>query len=220
MIVTIDGPAASGKSTAARGLARALGIAYLDTGATYRAVTLKALREKLDLCDEAALVKLARRMDLRLHPCAEGLRVELDGEDVTDDIRRSEVSEMSRHAAGSPQVRQVLTALQRCIGAELGSFVTEGRDQGSVVFPQADFKFYLVAAPEVRARRRCEEQKARGESSEYEQTLRAILRRDELDRNRAVAPLVKPQGAIEIDTSEMTIQQVIDALRRRVEQPG
>jgi len=213
----MDGPAGSGKSTAARELAKALGIAFLDTGATYRAVTLKALRAGVDLADEAALVDLARPMDLLLIPTAGGLEVRLDGRDVTREIRSEEVSAKSHHAAGSAAVRQVLVALQRRLGAALGSFVAEGRDQGSVVFPQADVKFYLDARPEVRARRRHEEMLADGHPSDYEQVLESILRRDARDRSRPVAPLVKPDGAITIDTSDVTVVEVVELLRRHVE---
>jgi len=217
MIITIDGPAGSGKSTAARGLARALGIAYLDTGATYRAVTLKALRDGVDLEDEVALVALARRIDLKLIPGPEGPVVLLDGEDVSGEIRSEEVSNSSHHVAGSPAVRAVLVDLQRRIGRQLGDFVAEGRDQGSVVFPEADVKFFLIARPEQRARRRHEDLLAAGENVEYTQVLRAIRKRDARDSSRSVAPLVKPEGAIEIDTSDNTIEQTAAELLRRVE---
>jgi len=217
MIVTIDGPAASGKSTAARELASALHIAYLDTGATYRAVTLKALREKTDLKDDTALAAAARGMDLKMIPTPGGLRVLLDGRDVSGEIRSWQVSSNAHYVARSPATRKVLVELQRRIGAELGDFVTEGRDQGSVVFPQAEVKFFLNASPEVRARRRCEELGARGEPVGYEQTLRAITQRDVQDCSRGVAPLVRPDGAVEIDTSEMTVPQVVAELRRHVE---
>lgn len=217
MVITIDGPAGSGKSTVARELAKALGIAFLDTGATYRAVTLKALRSGADLTDEAALAELARTMDLSFRQSGGTLEVMLDGRDVTRDIRSEEVSDQSRHAARSPAVREVLVGLQRRLGEQLGSFVAEGRDQGSVVFPGADVKFYLDAAPEVRARRRHEEMLSHGHPSNFEKVLDAIVQRDERDRNRPVAPLTKPAGAVEIDTSEMTIRQVVDTLRRHVE---
>jgi len=216
MIITIDGPAGSGKSTAARELARALGIAFLDTGATYRAVTLRALRSRVDLAEESALAELARQMDIRFVPTDEGLRILLDGQDVTSDLRTEEVSAASHHAAQSPAVREVLVALQRRLGQRLGSFVAEGRDQGSVVFPEADVKFYLDARPEVRADRRHEQLLAAGQPSDRERVLEAIVRRDALDTNRAVAPLVRPAGAIVIDTSQMGIADVVEALVRHV----
>ena len=217
MVVTIDGPAGSGKSTAARELARALGVAYLDTGATYRAVTLKAIRDGVDMEDEETLADIARAIDLKLSAAADGLRVLLDGEDVSRAIRTEEVSEQSYYVARSPVVREVLVALQRRLGAQLGDFVAEGRDQGSVVFPDADVKFYLDASPEVRARRRCDEMLADGQDVRYEHVLQAIVERDGRDRARAVAPLVKPGGAIEIDTSDKAIPQVVTELLQRVE---
>lgn len=216
MIVTIDGPAGSGKSTAARGLAKALGVAYLDTGATYRAVTLKALREKTDLTDAAALADLARGMDLKLIPTDESLCVELDGLDVSDAIRSAEVSDNAHYVAAPPQVRKVLMDLQRRIGAELGDFVTEGRDQGSAVFPDADVKFYLDADAGVRARRRCAEMAARGEQADCPQVLEAIRQRDRRDRSRSADPLVRPAGAILIDTSDLTVDETIAEMRRHV----
>ena len=217
MIITIDGPAGSGKSTAARELAKALGITYLDTGATYRTATLKAVREGVDLADEKALAEMARRSDIRIIPAPNATQVLLDGRDVSREIRTEEVSEKSYYVARSPVVREVLVELQRRIGRDLGDFVAEGRDQGSVVFPDADIKFYLDASPQVRARRRTDEMLADGQNVRYEDVLAAILERDGRDRTRAVAPLVKPDGAIEIDTSEMSIEQVVAELRRRVE---
>jgi len=216
MIITIDGPAGSGKSTAARQLAKALGIAYLDTGATYRAATLMALREGIDMEDEPALAALGRRADIRLIPEEGGTRVLLDGRDVSREIRTEEVSEKSYYVARSPVVREVLVELQRRLGAELCDFVSEGRDQGSVVFPRADFKFYMDASPEVRARRRTDEMRADGQDVKYEHVLAAMLERDGRDRTRAVAPLVRPKGALDIDTSNMTIDQVVAELRRHL----
>ena len=217
MIITIDGPAGVGKSTAARELAEALGIAHLDTGATYRAVTLKALRCGVDMQNESALAKIAGGAQIHLITDDSPLRVLLDGQDVSESIRSQEVSDSSHLIARSPAVRNVLVQLQRAIGARLGDFVAEGRDQGSVVFPQADVKFYLDASPEVRATRRCQEMQGRGEDADYRQVLRAIIDRDERDRSRPVAPLVRPAGAIVIDTSDMNIEQVTAELLKHVE---
>jgi cytidylate kinase len=217
MIVTIDGPAGSGKSTAARNLAGKLKIAFLDTGATYRAATLKALREGADLEDEAELTEIARRMDLKMHPRYDGVHVFLDGRDVTNDIRSAKVTENSHYVARSSVVREVLVELQQRLGAGLGDFVAEGRDQGSVVFPDADFKFFLVANPEVRARRRHAEMVEAGQDVTYEDVLQAIVRRDGRDRSRSVAPLVKPPGSVEIDTTDNTIEQTTEELLRAVE---
>jgi len=220
MIITIDGPAGSGKSTAARLLAKTLGIAYLDTGATYRALTLAAMQRELNLADEAALADLAGRLDLHMEPAETGTVVVLNGRDVSAEIRTAEVTDKAHHAADSPAVRAVLVTLQRRIGAELarrsGGVVAEGRDQGSVVFPDADVKFYLDASPEVRARRRYEEMAARGEDVSLQQVLEAIRRRDQRDRSRPAGPLVRPPGAIEIDTSDMTVEQMVSELLRWV----
>jgi len=217
MIITMDGPAGAGKSTVARRLAEALHIAYLDTGATYRAATLRALRDGVDLTDSAALAAAVRKADIRLTPAADGLKVTLDGEDVTAEVRSDRVTTQVHHVAADPACREVLVELQRAIGRQLGSFVAEGRDQGSVVFPEADVKFYLTARPEVTAERRYKELKAAGEAVTYEQVLADIRRRDEHDRGREVAPLVVPAGAIEIDTSQMTVDEVVAELVRRVE---
>ncbi len=217
MIITIDGPAGSGKSTAARELAKALGISYLDTGATYRAVTLEAIRQGTDLTDDTGLSTIAREVDIRLVPEPQGVRVVLDGRDVTRRIRSAEVSDNSHYVARSPTCREILVALQRELGEQLGDFVAEGRDQGSVVFPDADIKFYLDAAPETRARRRYDEMKANGEQVEFDQVLQAILERNGKDRTRAVAPLVKPENAVELDTTDMDIPQVVAELLEHVE---
>ena len=219
MIITIDGPAGCGKSTAARELAKALGIARLDTGATYRAVTLLALRRGIDLADGAKLAELAREMDIRMVPTGGRIGVLLDGQDVTDEIRTEAVSANSRYAAASPPVREVLVGLQRRLGRQLGSFVTEGRDQGSVVFPDADLKFYLDARPAERARRRCEELRSDGQRADYAAVLAAMEDRDRRDRGRAVGPLRVPGGATVIDTSDMDIGQVTERMLQDVRAP-
>ena len=218
MIITIDGPAGSGKSTAARNLAKRLDVAFLDTGATYRAATLRALREGVDLTDKAALARCARDATIQLDSDGVELRVLLDGQDVSREIRTSRVTDNVRHLAKSPEVREVLVELQRRIGGQLGSFVTEGRDQGSVVFPDADVKFFLQADPAVRARRRVIDLRDAGEEVSFEAVLDAIEQRDRDDRNRPVGPLTEPEGAIQIDTTDLSPEQTVDALEQHVKE--
>ncbi len=217
MIITIDGPAGVGKSTAARKLAQALGIAYLDTGATYRAVTLAALRAGINLADEAALSDLAGKTPIEITPTPNGVSVLLAGEDVSADIRTPEVTNNTHYAASSKMVRSILVELQRKLAAQLGNCVTEGRDQGTVAFPDADVKFFLTATQEVRTQRRCDELKLAGQAVEYDKLFADLAQRDNRDRNRSVGPLTKPQGAIEVDTSENTIDQTLAAMLGYVE---
>ena len=182
MIVTIDGPAGSGKSTAARELARRLGVAYLDTGAMYRTVALRALRRGADLDDGEAMARQAREASLRLQPSSGAMHVMLDGEDVSSEIRSMRVTQATPYIARVPDVREALIAKQQQIGAELGSFVAEGRDQGSTVFPDADVKFFLDATLEKRAKRRYREMCGDGEQVNYDQVLDDLRQRDGNDR--------------------------------------
>jgi len=211
MIVTIDGPAAAGKSTVARALARRLGFHYLDTGATYRAVALAGLRHNVDWGRPHAVARLAAGLPIELH----GDRVLLDGEDVTDAIRSPGVTALTRHAADNPEVRRTLVELQRRAAAGQ-DVVTEGRDQGSVVFGDADCKFYLTASPEERARRRTGDFQAQGRSQPFESVLADINRRDREDVQRPVGPLVRPDDAVDVTTDGMTVDQVVDHLEKVV----
>ncbi len=220
MIITIDGPAGSGKSTAARNLAGALGCGFLDTGAMYRAVTLKALESLDDLSDGQAVSELARRAEIHLRNCPDGTTVHLDGRDVTDPIRTQRVTDHAHYVANCPEAREVLVEKQRQVGAELGDFVTEGRDQGSVVFPQADHKFFLVASPEVRARRRVAQLRQTGQEADYEDVLAKIAQRDRRDAGRSSGPLVKPEGAVEIDTSQTSPDQVVARMLEQIGRAG
>ncbi len=217
MIITIDGPAGVGKSTAARKLAAALSISYLDTGATYRAVTLAAMRAGLDLSDEDAMAQLSGSVQIQIVPGHDGTRVLLDGQDVSEAIRTPEVTNNTHYAANSPKVRSVLGQLQRKLAAELGDCVTEGRDQGTAVFPDADIKFYLTASDEIRTQRRHAELEQAGQTVEYTKLYEQLAQRDHSDRNRAVGPLTKPQGAIEVDTTGNTIEQTAAEILRHVE---
>jgi cytidylate kinase len=196
-IVTLDGPAAAGKSSAARLVARQLGLRFLDTGAMYRAVAWKAGR--LGLTDPSGIAVMIRTTRLTIDP--EG--VTCDGEDITRAIRDPQVTASVRPIADSPECRAELVRMQQEIG-RAGGLVTEGRDQGSVVFPDAEFKFYLDATLDVRAKRRHLQ-----EGGDFEALRRALERRDEEDKARKAGPLVKPSGAVEIDTSGLTLPEVV-----------
>jgi cytidylate kinase len=207
MIVTIDGPAGAGKSSAARALAQRLGFSFLDTGAMYRAVALAAIRRKLDWNDAAALPALART--LKIHWTGES--VLLDGEDVTHTVRSSEVTTVTHYAANNPQVRAHLVELQRAVARE-GNWVTEGRDQGTVVFPHAECKFFLTASPLERARRRWNDLQAHGERLSLEEVLATQAQRDQSDELRAVGPLRRAQDAIEINTDNQDPDEVVSRM--------
>ena len=216
MIVAIDGPAGAGKSTIAKALARELAWAYLDSGAIYRAITLKAMRAGADLSDGAALCELVHTTDLRLTAEREGTRVVLDGEDVTQSIRSSEVTSQVHHVAGCAPLRQAIIPLQRGF-AESSDLVAEGRDMGTVVFPDAELKFYLSASPEERARRRQLELEAKGEDATVEKVLADIAERDRRDTTRDAAPLRQADDATVVDTTDLTIGQVVSTLRQQIE---
>ncbi len=207
MIITIDGPAGAGKSSVAKMLARRLSFRFLDTGAMYRAVALAAVRHGLDWDAPDDLARLARKIHLRL----DGERMFLDGEDVTDAIRTSEVTAVTRYAAGNPQVRERLVELQREAAAGQ-NVVTEGRDQGTVAFPSAECKIFLTATPLERARRRLRELQTRSEPVTLEQVLAAQQRRDREDAARAVGPLKPAADAVDICTDGMTLEQVVEKL--------
>ncbi len=224
MIITIDGTVGSGKSTAASGLARRLGLRHLDTGAMYRALTLKALEAGADLDDPAALETLARASTVELEGDPGRRRVRLDGRDVTDRIRENRVSTHSHYLARTPGVRRVLVEAQRAFARRVGGVVAEGRDQGTVVFPDADVKFFLDAAPEERARRRQRELEGRGRYVSYRQVLRELRERDRRDTTREADPLRAAETAVRIDTTDLDIDGMIEALvrevRRRVKGDG
>jgi cytidylate kinase len=211
MIVTIDGPAGAGKSSAARLLASRLGFDYLDTGAMYRAVTLAGLRAGIDLRDQAALAELLAGLRLEMPPG----RVLLNGEDVTAAIRTAEVTAASAPVADSPVVRRRLVELQRQL-AQGRDIVCEGRDQGTLVFPDAACKFFLTADPVERARRRQREMLARGEAVDLAELLRAQEARDRRDAARDLAPMVPAPDAIHLDSTHLTLEQVVDRMEEEV----
>ena len=211
MIITIDGPAGAGKSSAARALARRLGFEFLDTGAMYRAVTLAALRAGTDRGDQEALARLLDGLCLEMPPG----RVLLDGEDVSGLIRTAEVTAASGAIADSPAVRRRLGSLQRAIAAGR-DMVCEGRDQGTVVFPDAACKFFLMADPEERARRRQREMASRGEAVDWREVLRAQEARDRRDAARDLAPMVPAADAVVLDSTHLTLEQVLDRMEQEV----
>lgn len=211
MIVTIDGPAGSGKSSAARLLAQRLGFDFLDTGAMYRAVTFAGLRAGIDAADEPALERLLDGMQLEMPPG----RVLLDGADVTRDIRTPEVTARTGAIADSPTVRRRLVAWQRAI-ADGRNVVTEGRDQGTIVFPGAEAKFFLVADPVERARRRHREIQARARDIPFDEVLAAQRERDERDAARDIAPMVPARDAIVLDSTRLTPDEVVRVMEQQV----
>jgi cytidylate kinase len=217
MIVTIDGPAGSGKSTAARKLAAALGIPYLDTGAMYRAVALKALETGTPFDDVDALIRLAESTDIRLDCGPTHVRVVMDGRDVSEAIRTMQVNQHTNAVSRLQGIRQVLVDKQRAIGRELGSLVTEGRDQGSVVFPDADVKFVLDAADTRRAERRYHDLVSDGQEVTFEEVLENIRQRDDNDQQQW-APLLESGRSIQIDTTNMTIAEVVERMRAEIEE--
>ncbi|MBX9788003.1 MAG: (d)CMP kinase [Pirellulales bacterium] len=211
MIVTIDGPAGAGKSTVARRLAQRLGFRFLDTGAMYRAVAWAAARDRVDWSDASAIAQVAQRLRIELP----GSRVLVDGDDVTTAIRASEITSVTHYAADNPQVREHLVGLQR-LAAGNDNVVSEGRDQGTVVFPDAACKIFLTASPSERARRRLADLAARGESRELAEVLAEQTLRDERDSAREVGPLIPAVDAVHVSTDELEIDEVVDAIERLV----
>jgi len=207
MIVTIDGPAGAGKSSAARELARRLGFRFLDTGAMYRAVTLAAKERGLDLSDAVRLAELVGEIRVEL----DGEHVLLDGRDVTKEIRSFDITTSIQYAADNPAVRAQLVSWQRQAADGL-DFVTEGRDQGTVVFPNAECKIFLTADEDERAHRRYRDLVGRGEQVTFDEVLNAQHLRDERDRTRSVGALVKANDAIEVSTNGLSPAEVVARL--------
>jgi cytidylate kinase len=211
VIITIDGPAGAGKSTVAKALAQRLGFRYLDTGSMYRAVALAGWRRGVDWQNPQQLAEVAGQVRLEV----QGDRILLDGEDVTEAVRTSEITAVTRFSADNPQIRQRLVELQRRT-ADRDNVITEGRDQGTVVFPHADFKFFLTASPQQRAARRQGDLAAQGESRSLPEILADINRRDLQDAARPVGPLRRADDAMEVDTDRKTVEEVVDFLERLV----
>ena len=212
LIITIDGPAASGKSTVARLLAKKLRASFLDTGAMYRAVTFAAMQEGVDLENQENLPGIFEKNDFRFIAKNELMTVHINGVDVTERLRDPEVTANARHIASAPKIREKLVQMQRQYAAEQERIVTEGRDQGTVAFPDANAKFFLIAQPHERARRRLAELQAKGVNESLEKIQELIEKRDKTDSERDVGPLKPAQDAIKIDTTDLNINQVLDKI--------
>lgn len=211
LIIAIDGPVGAGKSTAARLLAARLGYRHVDTGAMYRALALKALREGVDWGDGPRLRALLERMDIAFVPGPGGQRLRADGEDWTEAIRQAAADRGASLVSVHPTVREVMVARQRALGAG-GGIVMDGRDIGTQVFPAADVKFYLDASPEARARRRHAEAVARGERVSLEAVRTEVLSRDQRDMERVAAPLMAAPDAMRLDTTALPPEAMLEAM--------
>lgn len=222
LIIAIDGPVGAGKSTAARLLAKRLGYRYIDSGAMYRALSWKALRAGLDLNDEPRLRQLADETSIVLEPAGDRELIFVDGQDVGRQIRDREVEQATSRISTHPSVRAVMVAHQRQIAAQ-GGVVMDGRDIGTVVFPDADVKFYVTARLEIRAQRRYLEAQAAGATRKIDELAEEIQLRDTRDMSRRASPLRKADGAVTIDTSDLPVSQVVDAMeaeiRRKIAAP-
>jgi cytidylate kinase len=218
LVIAIDGPAASGKSTTAQRVAEQLGYLHVDTGAMYRAATLKVLRAGIPAADQERVAALVESARIELRSANGSQRVLLDGEDVTEEIRTPEVTRAVSAVSSIRRVRDVMVREQRRMGAD-GGIVLEGRDIGTVVFPGADLKFFMVAGIEARARRRGDELRTRGIQADVDRLKDELRDRDTIDSTRSESPLKKADDAIEVDTSDLTIEQqvaLVIATARRV----
>jgi cytidylate kinase len=213
LVIAIDGPSGAGKSTVARILADRLGYLYVDTGAMYRVVALMAKQASLVFSDEKGLEDLCRSIEIEFQRHEEGTRVLCNGADVTEEIRKPDMSLLASNVSRIQAVRKSLLEVQRQFGKK-GGVVLEGRDIGTVVFPEAELKFFLDAHPRVRGRRRYEEFKAKGEKVDLDKTIQEVKRRDARDRTRALAPLKKAEDAILIDTTHLRVDQVVERMVR------
>ncbi|MGR3764852.1 (d)CMP kinase [Rossellomorea sp. NS-SX7] len=217
--IAIDGPAAAGKSTVAKIVAGKLSYLYIDTGAMYRSLTFKALKSEVDLHDQTKLTKLLETTKIELEPSEKGQLVLLDGENVTDEIRQSEVTNSVSHVAVHSLVREEMVKRQQKLASE-GGVVMDGRDIGTHVIPDAEVKVFLLASVEERAQRRHEENMSKGFPSDLEKLKEEIALRDKIDSEREVAPLKKAEDAIEIDTTSLSISEVVDRIMSLVERKG
>ena len=211
LVIAIDGPAGAGKSTIAKIIAKRLNINYIDTGAMYRAVTLKCLQNNVNIENEAEVIELAKKTEIDF----KDNNIYLDGKIVNEEIRTIEVTNNVSNVAKIKEVRYLMVDVQRNIG-ERSSVILDGRDIGSYVFPNADYKFFLVATPEERGRRRYKELCEKGFEGTLEEIIKDIEKRDEIDSNREFAPLKKADDAIEIDTTGLGIDEVVEAVVSKI----
>ena len=219
MIIAIDGPAASGKSTAAIGVAKRLGLTYLDTGAMYRAVTFGLIEHNIEFENSNIIESFLERIDIKFSESSSGIMLKLNGRDITREIRSEIVTKNASEVSALKSVRKSMVLIQRKM-AEVGDCVLEGRDIGTVVFPNADFKFFLIADEKSRAYRRLEDLKAIGEQSSVEKVMSDLMNRDHKDSTRMHSPLKKSEDAIIIDTSDLGINEVIDKIVNIVNHKG
>jgi cytidylate kinase len=218
MIITVDGPAGSGKSTVSRIVARRLGLTYLNSGFIYRAVTLLVVEDGGDFENKERVAELIASMDLRFTENEDRTRVFLGERDVTQRLKDPDITPQIFRIANDGYLRSLLLGTQRSFAATPG-VVAEGRDMGTVIFPEADYKFYLDASPEERARRQQMELEVKGHSKSFADVLSEVLERDRHDRERAHAPLRVPQGAIHIRTDNLSIKDVVEMILKRVQSP-
>ncbi|MBO3445309.1 (d)CMP kinase [Clostridium sp. CCUG 7971] len=211
LVIAVDGPAGAGKSTIAKIIAEKLNINYIDTGAMYRAITYKCLEENIDINNEDEVTKIAKDTEIDF----KDNNIYLDGQILTDEIRTIEVSNNVSNVAKIKEVRYLMVDVQREIGKR-SSVILDGRDIGSYVFPDADYKFFLVATPEERGKRRHIELIKKGYDITLDEIIEDIIRRDEIDSNREFAPLVKAEDAIEIDTTGKSINDVVDSVLSKI----
>ncbi|CEN78547.1 (d)CMP kinase [Paraclostridium sordellii] len=211
LVIAVDGPAGAGKSTIAKIVADKLNINYIDTGAMYRAITYKVLTNNIDINDENAIVEVAKNSDIDF----KDNNIYLDGKILKEEIRTPQVSHNVSNIAQIKDVRYLMVDVQRDIGNK-SSVILDGRDIGSYVFPNADYKFYLVASPEERGERRYKELIKKGYETTLDEVIKDVIRRDEIDSNREFAPLVKAKDAIEIDTTGKNIDNVVESVISKI----
>jgi cytidylate kinase len=217
LVIAIDGPAASGKSSTSKLAAKRLGYVYVDTGAMYRAMTLKVLDHKIQLGDQQAIIDLAEKTAIELRVCDGDLKVFLDNQDVTEKIRSLQVTRAVSAVSAIQDVRHLMVREQRKMG-ERGGIVVEGRDIGTVVFPNADLKIYMVADVERRAKRRQKDLEQQGVSVDLDELIGEIRERDEKDSGRHVSPLRKAEDAVVLDTSTLSIEDQVEFIVKNVEE--